>query len=78
MSKRKKCERDESFLPKRNFIKEGDPLTVLVWGFYSQTLYKLPKNQNQNLLQGIKWEEKKKGTKEVKMSKSRKGEQCMR
>ena len=73
MSKRKKCGRDESFLPKRNFIKEGDPLTVLVWGFYSQTLYKLPKNQNQNLLQGIKWEEKEKGNKRSQNVKKQEG-----
>ena len=44
---------------------------VLFGGFYSQTPNtKYQKNQKQKLLQGTKWEENQKGTKEVKKSKA--------
>ena len=51
--------------------KELDAVTVIVWGFYSQTpLQNTKKNQKQKLLQGIKWEENQQGGIKVKKSKS--------
>ena len=62
---------------KETFINEGDPVTVLVWVFYSQTPFtKYQKNQKQKLLQGDKTGRKPKRDKSQKVKK--KYEQCFR
>ena len=66
--------RAEIFPPK-SFIKGEDTFTVLVWGFYiTPAKKKYKKNQNQKIIQGIKWEEnQKKGTKVNKSNRQQEG-----
>ena len=49
--------------PKTLLIKKSVLVTLLIWGFYSQTSftkYQKKKKQKQKLLQGTNWEETKK------------------
>ena len=70
--KRKEAGTAKRFPPKFiNEQKKLDSVTMLVWGFYSQTpLQNTKRKQKQKLLQGIKREENQKGGIKVKKSKS--------
>ena len=73
----KRAGRAESFPPK-SFIYGEDPFTVLVWGFYiAPTKQNFKKNQNQKLLQGIKWEENQKGEQKLTSQKGSRKEQSI-
>ena len=48
--KRKEVGTTERFPLKKNFINGEDPVTVLVWGFYSQTPFTYYQNNKTNTI----------------------------
>ena len=65
--KRKEAGTAERFPPKKNFINGEAPVTVLVWGFYSQTPFTYYQNNKTNTItMGEIWGDNQKVTKRVK------------